>query len=167
MNTEELRTHREYFDMVHTVTIRAIGVLDDADLDFRPKEGMRTVRAILFHMYAAEESLARAVERGALSTEQMMEFVPEEPAGAAAMAKIVTVEDMRRFAQRCHETASAALAKVTDAQLARVVESPLGELIGAYFITFINDEHWHHRGQFYTYLRLLGKEPPMLYGYGE
>jgi uncharacterized damage-inducible protein DinB len=27
------------------------------------------------------------------------------------------------------------------------------------------DEHWHHRGQIYTYLRLLGKEPPMLYDY--
>src|SRR3979411_1211327 len=34
------------------------------------------------------------------------------------------------------------------------------------YFTFAYDEHWHHRGQLYTYLRLLGKEPPMLYDYG-
>ena len=33
------------------------------------------------------------------------------------------------------------------------------------YLEFAYDEHWHHRGQLYTYLRLLGKEPPMLYDY--
>ena len=33
-----------------------------------------------------------------------------------------------------------------------------------YFL-FAYDEHWHHRGQLYVYLRLLGKEPPNLYDY--
>ena len=33
------------------------------------------------------------------------------------------------------------------------------------YFAFAYDEHWHHRGQLYTYLRLLDKEPPMLYDY--
>ena len=41
--------------------------------------------------------------------------------------------------------------------------------IGAFtkwqYFNFAYDEHWHHRGQLYSYLRLLGKEPPMLYDY--
>ena len=35
-----------------------------------------------------------------------------------------------------------------------------------YLMLMAYDEHWHHRGQLYTHLRLLGKEPPMLYDYG-
>jgi hypothetical protein len=44
------------------------------------------------------------------------------------------------------------------------------EAVGAFpafaYFYFAYDEHWHHRGQPYTYLRLLGKVPPDLYDYG-
>ena len=52
-----------------------------------------------------------------------------------------------------------------DDALRRTVESPMGPYPAWLFFTFAYDEHWHHRGQLYTYLRLLGKEPPMLYDY--
>jgi hypothetical protein len=48
----------------------------------------------------------------------------------------------------------------------RGVESPLGTYPAWQYFNFAYDEHWHHRGQLHSYLRLLGKEPPMLYDYG-
>ena len=44
-------------------------------------------------------------------------------------------------------------------------DSPFGTYPAWQYLVFAYDEHWHHRGQLYTYLRLLGKEPPMLYDY--
>lgn len=165
MNKEAFLTQRQYFDMVHGVTLRAIGVLSDEDLEFCPKDGMRTTKAILFHMYTVEKILAEAVRRGELLDEGSKAYTPEDEIGAAAAAKIGTVDEMQQYAQRCHDAASDALADITDAELSRTVRSAFGEFSGAQFLTFLYDEHWHHRGQFYTYLRLLGKEPPMLYDY--
>ena len=54
---------------------------------------------------------------------------------------------------------------MTDEEVARVVESPLGEYAASHYFLFAYDEHWHHRGQLYTYLRLLGKQPPDLYDF--
>lgn len=56
MNKEAFLAQRQYFDMVHRVTVRAIGVLADEDLEFRPKKGMRTAKEILFHMYTVEKN---------------------------------------------------------------------------------------------------------------
>lgn len=54
---------------------------------------------------------------------------------------------------------------MSDEDLARPVESPFGAYPAWRYFDFGYDEHWHHRGQLYTYLRLLGKQPPMLYDY--
>lgn len=106
------------------------------------------------------------MQRGELLEKGSKEYTPEDEIGAAAASKIRTVKDMQQYAQLCHDTASEALAGITEAELARTVRSAFGEFTGAQFLTFLYDEHWHHRGQFYTYLRLMGKEPPMLYDYG-
>jgi len=119
---------------------------------------MRTAKEILFHMYTAEKILAEAVQRGELLEEGSKEYTPEDEIGAAAASKIRTVKDMQQYAQLCHDNASEALAEITDAELARTVRSTFGEFTGAQFLTFLYDEHWHHRGQFYTYLRLMEKE---------
>ena len=165
MNIEAFRAHRQYFEMVHGVTFKAIGLLADQDLDFRPKENMRSVRELLFHIYAVEKFLAQAVQSGELTESATHEYEPEDEVGAAAAAEISTVGDMQHFATTCHEAAADALSGITETELARNVKSPYGEFTGAQFLTFINDEHWHHRGQLFTYFRLLDKKPPDLYGY--
>jgi uncharacterized damage-inducible protein DinB len=54
---------------------------------------------------------------------------------------------------------------MSEEDVARSVESPMGTYPAWQYFTFAYDEHWHHRGQLYVYLRLLGKEPPNLYDY--
>jgi uncharacterized damage-inducible protein DinB len=87
MNKQELLARRDYFNMVHGVTVRAIGAFTDEEL---------------------------TSARG----------------------------------RRCGRPGS------------------LGTYPAWQYFNFAYDEHWHHRGQLYSYLRLLGKEPPMLYDYG-
>jgi uncharacterized damage-inducible protein DinB len=78
---------------------------------------------------------------------------------------LATVADARRYAEACHQAAEEIFRKMSEDELARPVESPMGTFPAWQYFTFAYDEHWHHRGQLYTYLRLLGKEPPMLYDY--
>jgi uncharacterized damage-inducible protein DinB len=54
---------------------------------------------------------------------------------------------------------------MSDEDLAKTIETPFGSFPAWQMFAFTYDEHWHHRGQFYTHIRLLGKEPLMLYSY--
>ena len=52
MTRDQLLGRRDYFNMVHGVTIRAITALSDHELDFRPMARLRTPRELIFHIYA-------------------------------------------------------------------------------------------------------------------
>src|SRR3954469_13148230 len=165
MDKRELLARRGYFDMVHGVTVRSIQALSDADLAFRPQAGMRTPRELIFHIYAQEKLLAEAGQLGQFTMEMANGSNPEDAANAAGPAAIATVGDAVGFAKTQHDAAERIYQSLSDEQIARTIESPFGAFPTWRFFLFAYDEHWHHRGQLYTYLRLLGKEPPMLYDY--
>jgi uncharacterized damage-inducible protein DinB len=165
MNRQELLARRDYFNLVHAVTLRAIGALADDELDFRPRSGMRTPRELVFHIYGQEKALAEAAERGQFTLELANRSNPEDASAAAALNALSTVTDVLAYAQECHKAAEAIFRSMSNEEIARPVESPFGTYPASQYFLFAYDEHWHHRGQLYTYLRLLGKEPPMLYDY--
>lgn len=165
MNKAALQGQRFYFNMVHGVTLRLIGTFSDADLDFRPKEGMRSVRELAMHFYTQERVMAENVRGGKLTQEVENAVIPETEAGQAVLAELKTVADLQAYARRCHQTMDDVLEAMTDEDLQKIVEAPYGSFPAWQFFAFAYDEHWHHRGQLYTYTRLLGKEPPMLYDY--
>jgi len=155
----------EYFNMVHGITVRAIDAFTDRDLDFRPKPDMRSPRELIFHVYSQEKILAEAAQQGQFTAEAAGRSSPEEQAGTAELQTLATVDDLRTYAQACHNTAQNIFSRMSEAQLSHPVESPFGTYPAWRYFAFAYDEHWHHRGQIYTYLRLLGKQPPMLYDY--
>ena len=165
MNREQLTARRAYYQMVHGVTMRAIGAFADADLDFRPKPGMRTPRELVFHIYSQEKLLAEAARLGRFTPELAAGSDPENAANAHALGALKTVADVQAFAAACHEAATQTFAAMSEEDVARAIESPFGTYPAWQYFLFAYDEHWHHRGQLYAYLRLLGKEPPMLYDY--
>jgi len=165
MDQQTFLTLCEYFDMVHSVTIRAIDAFTDRELDFRPNPDMRTPRELFFHVYSQEKILAEAARQGRLTAEAASRSNPEEQAAAEEVQALATVDDLRTFAQACHQTARNIFSLMSESQLNDPVESPFGTYPAWRCFAFAQDEHWHHRGQIFTYLRLLGKRPPMLYDY--
>jgi uncharacterized damage-inducible protein DinB len=165
MTRQQLLDKRKSFDLAHGVTLRAIERLADEDLAFRPQPGMRTPREIVFHVYAQEQALAEAIRDGSFTMELANRSNPEDPATASAVGALATVADVVGFARASHDAAGRIFAALSDADVARAIPSPFGTYPAWQYLTFAYDEHWHHRGQLYTYLRLLGKEPPMLYDY--
>ena len=129
---------REYFQMVHGVTLKLIGSFSDADLDFRPQPGMRSVRELILHIYGVERSLAEGVRDGRVSDEKENASNPEKPEAAAGLTAMTTIAAAREFAIECHRAADAAFAEVTEEHLAAQVGSPFGEFPGWQFFILWN-----------------------------
>jgi uncharacterized damage-inducible protein DinB len=165
MNKSDFLSKLEYFNMVHGVTVRAIAALGDRELDFRPQPNMRSPRELIFHIYTQEKTLAEAMQSGQFTSEAANRSNPEDKAIAAEVKALATVSDAKAYAEACHRQAKGILKAMSEEDLARPVESPFGTYPAWRYFDFAYDEHWHHRGQLYTYLRLLGKEPVMLYDY--
>ena len=163
--THQLLARRDDFALMHGVTVRAIRAFDDRDLDFRPKPGMRSPRELVFHIYAQEKALAEAAQQGRFTPELANRSNPEDTSTASELAALATVGDAVAYANACHDGADAIFRSMNEDAIARPVDSPFGALPAWRFFLFAYDEHWHHRGQLYTYLRLLGKVPPDLYDY--
>ena len=165
MKKSALLGHRSYFDMVHRITLRTIETLSDADLDFRPQPEMRSVRDLIQHIYGMQKSFATGIKAGRLSQEIENANIPESFEGQTVSEGLKTIADCVAFAKDCHQIAGNTLADLSDDQLAASIEAPFGTFPAWQYFNFMYDEHWHHRGQLYTYIRLLGKKPPMLYDY--
>ena len=165
MNKAALLAQRHYFDMVHSVTMRAIEGFSDAELDFRPADKMRSPRELVYHIYAMEVETAEGVKKGKLDPALTASVNPEDESAKATLASLDTVAKLQDYARKCHNTANETIQALSEEEVARLVEAPYGSFPGWQFFAFAYDEHWHHRGQLYTYLRLLGKEPLMLYSY--
>lgn len=82
-----------------------------------------------------------------------------------AVKALATITDVVEYARECHDAAERIFRSMSEDDAVRLVESPFGAYPVWQYHVFASDEHWHHRGQLFTYLRLLGKEPPMLYDY--
>jgi uncharacterized damage-inducible protein DinB len=164
MTKSDILAKLEYFNLVHGVTLRAISALSDQELDYRPKPNMRTPREIVFHIYT-QELLVEAVRSGQFNAETASRSNPEDPSVASEVKALSGVNALRAYAEKCHRYAENIIKSMSEEELNRPVESPYGTFPVWRFFEFAYDEHWHHRGQLYTYLRLLGKEPTMLYDY--
>jgi uncharacterized damage-inducible protein DinB len=119
----------------------------------------------VFHIYAQEKALAEAARDGAFTMELANRSNPEDASTAASLAALATVAGLAAYARACHDAADRIFRAMSEQEVARPVESPFGTYPAWRYLMFAYDEHWHHRGQLYTYLRLLGKEPPMLYDF--
>ncbi|MEW6127676.1 MAG: DinB family protein [Acidobacteriota bacterium] len=165
MNKQALLGQRQYFDMVHGVTLRAIGQLSDQDLDFRPQPEMRSIRELVYHIYSFEKLVGECVRSGKIPTEAEAAANPEKESAKAALAGLTTVAKLQDYASNCHKIANETVNAITDEELSRLIDAPYGSFPAWQYFAFAYDEHWHHRGQLYTYIRLLGKAPLMLYDY--
>src|SRR5262249_11381748 len=165
MNKSEFLAKLDYFQMVHGVTRKVIATLEDKDLDFRPQPAMRTPRELVFHIYAQERIIAEAIRERRFTQEAAARSSTETESVAGEVKALATVKDLLAHADTCHQAAMDILRTLSEEDINRPVESPFGTYPGWRFFDFAYDEHWHHRGQLYVYIRLIGKEPPMLYDF--
>lgn len=158
MNKAAVTAKWEHFRTINGITMRVIGLIPKDKMDSRPVKDMRTPKELISHMYTA----MRAIAEGTVTGE--IKLTDEDE--TAAVAKLKTHDDVVRYATECWKAADKAIQSLSDAQIAGMVGSPWGQSFpGWVCVNIIYDEHIHHRGQLYTYVRVMGIAPPMMWDF--
>jgi len=138
---------------------RSSRVLDEADSEFRPREGMLTVAQQVAHTAQTLDWFIEGVSRAE-------GFDLDFEKHAKAIAGVTSLAVARQMLETAYANAIQFIRSRSPEDLARPL-SP-GPIMGGQPISDIvwaMVEHAaHHRGALTVYSRLLGKVPPMPYG---
>jgi uncharacterized damage-inducible protein DinB len=158
MNKQDLLSLWDHFREIQGVTVRTIERVPDVRVDARPVPGMRSVRELVDHMYLYVRSVPDAILRGELRQEDCPSYAE----------KLATTKDLVNYAHESFRTADRAIAQMEDRHMHDKLPTFFGsDMTGSRLMRIIYDEHLHHRGQFYAYLRALGIEPPFLWSFDD
>jgi uncharacterized damage-inducible protein DinB len=156
MEKKDMMAMLGYFDKVQKVTLKAINLIPEDKLDFKPCPEVMSIKELVCHIYANEKVFAEGAKKGVISEDDF------KKAGCEAE----DVKGLIALARRVHQNTNRIAKSLTPLQMKKKVKTFWGDQFPVYscFFSFC-DEHWHHRGQLFTYLRLLGIKPPGLYDF--
>ncbi len=145
------------FVMFSGITERYFELLSDEDLNWKPRDDMRTVRDLVVHLLEGIQLTCTCVKKGEIKNEDQ-EAITKELQGYTVAQLVAYSKKMRKLHVDTVKNAS-------DADLQKIIHVFYGEFPWATMLGFTYDEHLHHRGQLSVYLRLMGKELPFAYDY--
>jgi len=158
MNLPYIKTLWEEMRLVNGITLRAIEAVPADKIDTRPIRDMRTPKELVTHMAETMRHCAVGATKGKIEAYEERE--------KATCEGIKTREDLIRVMASAWNEANAAVRSLTDEQAVAAVETPWNFAPPGWLcIQIIFDEHVHHRGQLYAYLRALGIEPPFMWDF--
>lgn len=140
-----------YVGNVHARTFEAVERLRDADIAWRPAPGEFTTGELVTHI-----ANTRLMNTGAiLTTEIHYKGHAVRPGATAASLRQLVLRSSKKT-----------IAGLIDADLERLIPQTNGEAFPAWrrVIGGLIEHETHHRSQLCEYLRLLGLEPPPLFG---
>jgi uncharacterized damage-inducible protein DinB len=121
----------------------------DDKLDWRPREGMFTLRELASHIAEAQVALARSALAGSAQKANLN-------LSNSGIEEIVSALD------RHHDELVSEVSKFTLEQLNEEIEFHGRKLRRKVLLYGMTEHEIHHRGQLFTYLRLAGVAPPNL-----
>jgi uncharacterized damage-inducible protein DinB len=138
---------------------RSTRVLEEADSEYRPQEGMMTVAQLVAHTAQTLDWFIEGVSR---PEGYDLDFAKH----AQALAAVKSLAAARRMLEAAYANAIQFLRSRSAKEFAQ--PQPPGPIMGGQplsDVVWAMVEHTaHHRGALTVYSRLLGKVPPMPYG---
>ena len=148
----QLLTSQDFFQ-------RSTRVLDEADSEFRPREGMMTVAQQVAHTAQTLDWFIEGVTRPE-------GFDLDFEKHAQALAAVTSLAAARQILEAAYANAVRFLRSRSPEELATPL--PPGPIMDGQptsdIVWSMLDHTAHHRGALTVYSRLLGKVPPMPYG---
>jgi uncharacterized damage-inducible protein DinB len=146
----------KYWENVRKLTIRVFDQFPHDKFDFRPVDSVRSVAEQFDHILVVE-----LYSRIGILTE-VWDLSPFK--GERDLSR----ENLREKLYNENKKTLGLLRMLPEGRFIKTYETPFGTISGEAAIYVALDEEIHHRGNLYTYLRLLGIEPPqMIQNYGE
>ncbi|GLX66501.1 DinB family protein [Paenibacillus glycanilyticus] len=133
------KSHRKVLhDMLEGVTTE--------QLSYRPWEKGMSLKELVLHITGAMDMFANTVQNGAHTQGTKPASPPE------------TVEDLKAVVAASTERTEATLRTLTPEQLAQSIDFFGNAVPGFALLENAKDHEIHHKGQLFTYLRLVGIE---------
>ncbi len=145
-----------YWHNVRRLTLKLFEHFPENNFSYRPVEAVRSVAEMFDHILIVELYTRIGLITGEWN---LALFEGERNLDRAYLRNRLYNE---------HEKTLGMLRLLPEGRFMRTYETPFGEVTGEVAIYVAIDEEIHHRGNLYTYLRLLNIEPPqMIQNYGE
>ena len=150
MSCPETERYVRNWNRIHKQTSRALRAAPDGHLEWRPGPGMFTLRELISHIPEAEFALVLSALAGSTKTDRI-------DLADQSVAQIADAFDSQ------HERLVEEVSRLTLDQLNEEVEFHGKKMRRKVLLSGLTEHESHHRGQIFTYYRLLGIEPPNLY----
>lgn len=161
MNQQDFNQYWDHFRQKYGVYLRTLEAIPADRYYTHPVPGMRSPAELLVHISG---SIVRDITEGVAKGRITADESSEEKVAADLGNKPALIA----FARECFDRASAAAARIGNAELAARVPTPWkATWSGSVAFRIMNDEFVHHRGQLTAFIRLCGGEPPFLWGFAD
>ncbi|MGE5177191.1 MAG: DinB family protein [Hyphomicrobiales bacterium] len=158
MNLEYVRTLWEELRLVNGITRRLIEAIPADKIGSHPVKDMRTPTELIVHMAETMRGVADGAASGTIKDYEAGE--------KEIVAKVKSRDDLVRLMGDAWKHANKVVEGLKPEQMTNMVKTPWGmDFPGWVCIQIIFDEHVHHRGQLYAYLRALGVAPPNMWDF--
>jgi len=161
MNLAYTRTLWEELRLVTGITLRVIEALPADKLDAHPIPNMRTPKELVVHMAETMRGCTTGAIAGTIAN-----FEENEP---GQVASIKSRDELVAAMRSAWKDADQAVRSMSESQATANVTTPWGfNPWGWLCVQIVFDEHLHHRGQLYAYLRAMGvAEVPFMWDFGK
>jgi len=140
------------FDEAHAITCKVVRQVPEAHRDFRPMRDMMGAFDLIFHMFSQERAMLVGATRGEL---RFAEFATVEH----DKENLKTIEDLARYGEKVHAQTRNWLSAASEDDFRKPTKTFLGPSTPERLLNSALVHMFHHRGQLYVYLRLMGIEP--------
>jgi len=141
-----------HFDEVHAITCKAVLQIPNQHRDFRPASEMMTAFDLVFHMFSQEKVMLGACTSGTLALDDFRQVESDKNA-------LQTIEDLTRYGEEVHKATAQWTRSASKDELTKTVRTFIGPSTPEKLLLSALEHIFHHRGQLYVYLRLMGIEP--------
>lgn len=138
---------------VHKQSVRLMAAAPTDKFDWKPAETAMPLGELMNHLYIAEALFADSAVTGGFDKDKLP-------------APINNTEELIAAFDKSHEASIAKVATIPAEQMNDTVApfGPAKAMPRAVLLNVMLEHEIHHRGQLYTYLRILGCECPALFG---
>jgi uncharacterized damage-inducible protein DinB len=146
----------KYWENVRKLTLQLLDLFPEDKFDFKPVETVRNVAEQFDHILVVELYTRIGILTGQWD---LAPFLSERDRSRKTLRDKLYKE---------HQKTIGLLRLLPEGRYLKIYQTPFGSLTGEVVIYTAIDEEIHHRGNLYTYLRMLGVQPPrMVHNYGE
>lgn len=126
--------------------IALLDTVQDADLDYKPWDGAMSLGQLVTHIVD--------------STDMFTKVVQGEAPGKAAEA-FTSVSALKAYVNEITEQTKSALSSITEDKLTGIAKFSTMQMPGIAMLQMAKEHEIHHKGQLFTYARIIGvKEMP-------